>query len=394
MSSKVYIVEAARLPIGKYGGMYSDVGPEELGGFLMKTMLDKHPGLNEHIDEVIVGNVIGGGGNVARRVALKAGLPVETPAVTVDRQCASGLEAIAIGHMKIMSGFGEIMICGGVESSSRAPWQIERPKSLYGMQPPQILTRQPLSSAEYGDPDMGAAAEELADKYGITRQQQDEFALQSQLKYQASKRAGVFHSEITPFRINDELLLSEDECPRSRSSLESLNRLKPVFKANGTITAGNCCPVNDGASFTILASEHACRLYHLTPIAQVVDAVAVGVDPNDFGLGPVPAVEKLLVRQQLTLEDINVIELNEAFAVQALACIKLGNFPIEKINPSGGATAFGHPYGATGAILVTRLLTELNRNESNRCGIVTMCVGGGQGAAILIRKAGPIDGEQ
>ena len=394
MSSNVYIVEAARLPIGKYGGMYSEVDLEELGGFLMKTMLTKHPGLNEHIDEVIVGNVIGGGGNVARRVALKAGLPVETPAVTVDRQCASGLEAIAIGHMKIMSDFGEVMICGGVESSSRAPWQIERPKSLYGMQAPSILTRQPLSTSEYGDPDMGVAAEKLADKYGISRQQQDEFALQSQLKYQVSKQAGVFDSEITAFRMTDQLLLSEDECPRSRSSMESLSRLKPVFKANGTITAGNCCPVNDGASFTILASERACRLYNLTPIAEVVDAVAVGVDPNGFGLGPVPAVEKLLARQELTLEDIDVIELNEAFAVQALSCIKLGNFPIEKINPSGGATAFGHPYGATGAILVTRLLTELKRNEKSRFGIVTMCVGGGQGAAMLIRKADSNDAEQ
>ena len=360
----------------------------------MKTMLTKHPGLNEHIDEVIVGNVIGGGGNVARRVALKAGLPVETPAVTVDRQCASGLEAIAIGHMKIMSDFGEVMICGGVESSSRAPWQIERPKSLYGMQAPSILTRQPLSTSEYGDPDMGVAAEKLADKYGITRQQQDEFALQSQQKYQVSKQAGVFDSEITAFRMTDQLLLSEDECPRSRSSMESLSRLKPVFKANGTITAGNCCPVNDGASFTILASERACRLYNLTPIAEVVDAVAVGVDPNGFGLGPVPAVEKLLARQEITLEDIDVIELNEAFAVQALSCIKLGNFPIEKINPSGGATAFGHPYGATGAILVTRLLTELKRNEKSRFGIVTMCVGGGQGAAMLIRKADSNDAEQ
>ena len=394
MSSNVYIVEAARLPIGKYGGMYSEVDLEELGGFLMKTMLTKHPGLNEHIDEVIVGNVIGGGGNVARRVALKAGLPVETPAVTVDRQCASGLEAIAIAHMKIMSDFGEVMICGGVESSSRAPWQIERPKSLYGMQAPSILTRQPLSTSEYGDPDMGVAAEKLADKYGITRQQQDEFALQSQQKYQVSKQAGVFDSEITAFRMTDQLLLSEDECPRSRSSMESLSRLKPVFKANGTITAGNCCPVNDGASFTILASERACRLYNLTPIAEVVDAVAVGVDPNGFGLGPVPAVEKLLARQELTLEDIDVIELNEAFAVQALSCIKLGNFPIEKINPSGGATAFGHPYGATGAILVTRLLTELKRNEKSRFGIVTMCVGGGQGAAMLIRKADSNDAEQ
>ena len=394
MSSNVYIVEAARLPIGKYGGMYSEVDLEELGGFLMKTMLTKHPGLNEHIDEVIVGNVIGGGGNVARRVALKAGLPVETPAVTVDRQCASGLEAIAIGHMKIMSDFGEVMICGGVESSSRAPWQIERPKSLYGMQAPSILTRQPLSTSEYGDPDMGVAAEKLADKYGITRQQQDEFALQSQQKYQVSKQAGVFDSDITAFRMTDQLLLSEDECPRSRSSMESLSRLKPVFKANGTITAGNCCPVNDGASFTILASERACRLYNLTPIAEVVDAVAVGVDPNGFGLGPVPAVEKLLARQELTLEDIDVIELNEAFAVQALSCIKLGNFPIEKINPSGGATAFGHPYGATGAILVTRLLTELKRNEKSRFGIVTMCVGGGQGAAMLIRKADSNDAEQ
>ena len=394
MSSNVYIVEAARLPIGKYGGMYSEVDLEELGGFLMKTMLTKHPGLNEHIDEVIVGNVIGGGGNVARRVALKAGLPVETPAVTVDRQCASGLEAIAIGHMKIMSDFGEVMICGGVESSSRAPWQIERPKSLYGMQAPRLLTRQPLSTSEYGDPDMGVAAEKLADKYGITRQQQDEFALQSQQKYQVSKQAGVFDSEITALRMTDQLLLSEDECPRSRSSMESLSRLKPVFKANGTITAGNCCPVNDGASFTILASERACRLYNLTPIAEVVDAVAVGVDPNGFGLGPVPAVEKLLARQELTLEDIDVIELNEAFAVQALSCIKLGNFPIEKINPSGGATAFGHPYGATGAILVTRLLTELKRNEKSRFGIVTMCVGGGQGAAMLIRKADSNDAEQ
>ncbi|HFE9852370.1 TPA: acetyl-CoA C-acyltransferase [Enterococcus faecalis] len=374
----VYIIDATRLPIGKYGGVLAKVSPEELGGSLLKELLQRN---NLHnVDEVIIGNVVGGGGNLGRRVTLASGLPVEVPAFTIDRQCASGLESILLASAKIKSGMADCIACGGVESTSRAPWLMERPKRLYGSNP-QILARAPLSIESYGDPAMGEACEKLAQKLKISREEQDEYAYQSQKKYQAAQIASVFQNEITPFRT-----VTEDESPRPNTSREKLAALPPVFQKNGTLTAGNCCPLNDGAAFLLVANANFCRTYQIKPLAEIIDGTSVGILPAEFILGPVYATEKLLQKNQLSIAEIDRIEVNEAFAAQTIACVSVGKWPKERINSSGGALAFGHPFGATGAILVRRLLTELQQKQQLEIGLVTMCVGGGQGTSLLLRK--------
>ena len=376
----VMIIDSSRLPIGKYGGALSQFLPEQLGGYLLNKMIN-NINVNLHdIDELIVGNIIGGGGNIARRIGLTSGLPLEIPAFTIDRQCASGLESVITATAKIKSGMAQCIICGGVESSSRAPWLIERPQQLFG-RAPKILERAPLSVEPYGDPSMGEACELLAKKYDISRHDQDHYAFNSQLKYQSALTEGRFTEEITPIDH-----IGQDESPRSNTTLDKLNSLPSVFSKNGTLTAGNSCPINDGASFMILASKEFCRSNNIQPIAEIIDGVSCGVEPISFGIGPVSATDKLLNKNNLTISDIHRIELNEAFAAQTLSCIKLGQWPIDKINVSGGALAFGHPFGATGAILVRRLITELHRQNNLELGLVSMCVGGGQGTSLLIRK--------
>jgi|SRR5690625_90422 len=372
------IVQAKRTAVGKVGGIFKNVPPESLGAAVIRSimgesMLDPHT-----VDEVILGNAVGPGGNIARLTALTAGLPVDIPAFTVDRQCGSGLEAIHIACRKIQAGAGDIYIAGGIESSSLAPWKLEKPASLY--ESPKLFTRARFSPDLIGDPDMGVAAENVAEAYQISRENQDLFAYNSHQKAIAAREEGRFLKEMVVLQGKD-----RDECPRPQLTMKKLSRLRPVFKENGTVTAGNACPVNDGAAAVLIMSEQKCRELGLQPILRFVDAVSVGVDPNLLGIGPIPAVRKLLKRTGLTPADIDLVEFNEAFASQVLASVKELDIPDEKLNVGGGALAFGHPYGASGAVLVTRLCTEMQRIKGKRA-IATLGIGGGLGLATLLER--------
>lgn len=374
------IVMAKRTPIGRLGGMFSSLEPEALLAPLIQRVIEETKIPMDIIDDVIIGNVVGPGGNIARVAALEAGLPVTIPGVTIDRQCGSGLEAINIAARFIQSGAGEVYLAGGVESTSRAPWRMTKPQTLMGT--PQLYTRAHFTPSSYGDPDMGIAAENVAKKYEITREEQDHYSLESHQKAVYSQQTGRFQQEIVPLLVDGEWITT-DECPRDNTSYEKLQKLSPIFLENGTVTAGNACPMNDGAALLLIMSREKCEELKLKPIMRIVDAQAAGVDPNYLGMGPVPAVQRLLSRQQLTVADLEVVEFNEAFASQVLASLKELNIPLEKVNRGGGALALGHPYGASGAILMTRLCAEMLHQPFNKA-IATLGIGGGLGLATLV----------
>ncbi|OAB28284.1 acetyl-CoA acetyltransferase [Paenibacillus macquariensis subsp. defensor] len=378
--NEAVIVMAKRTPIGKMGGILSTLEPELLLAPLIQYIVAETKISKDLIDDVIIGNVVGPGGNIARVAALEAGLPVTVPGVTVDRQCGSGLEAINIAARLIQSGAGEIYLAGGVESTSRAPWKMAKPQTLMGQ--PQIYTRAHFTPDTYGDPDMGIAAENVAKHYAITREEQDLYSLKSQQKAIRSQQTGRFLQEVVPVQVNGEWI-SLDECPRANTSLDKLQQLLPIFLEEGTVTAGNACPLNDGASLVLIMSRDKCNELNLKPILRVVDAQAAGVDPNYLGIGPVPAVQKVLNRQCLTVADLDIVEFNEAFASQVLASLNELQIPEEKVNRGGGALAIGHPYGASGAILMTRLCAEMLHKPYKR-GLATLGIGGGIGLATLV----------
>ncbi|MBQ4901467.1 thiolase family protein [Paenibacillus sp. Marseille-P2973] len=378
--TEVVMVMAKRTPIGKIGGQFSTLEPEQLLAPVIRHIVSESQVPPEWIDDVIIGNVVGPGGNIARVAALEAGLPVTVPGLTIDRQCGSGLEAIHLAARLIQSGAGEVYLAGGVESTSRAPWKMFKPETLTGT--PRLYTRAPFTPSVYGDPDMGLAAENVARKYGISREEQDLYALNSHRKAVRAKQTGRFRQEIVPLQVNGHWV-AEDECPRADTSLDKLQRLKPVFLDQGTVTAGNACPVNDGAALVLLMSRDKCEQLNLRPVLRFVDAQAAGVDPEYLGIGPVPAVNRLLSRRQLGITDLDAIEFNEAFASQVLASLGELQIPQDKVNPGGGALALGHPYGASGAILITRLFAEMLQNPFKR-GIATLGIGGGMGLAVLV----------
>ncbi len=369
---------AKRTPIGKIGGILKDVYPEELAAVVMRQIFKETKLDPQMIDEVILGNAVGPGGNIARLSALQAGIPVSVPGVSVDRQCGSGLEAIIQAARLIQAGAGEVYLAGGVESTSLAPWKLEKPADITGF--PTVLKRARFSTNQIGDPDMGVAAETVAKSCQISRKEQDQFAYHSHKKAVRSQKEGSFHTEIVA--VNG---LMKDECPRANTSLEKLGQLSPAFVENGTVTAGNACPINDGAAIALLMSEQKSDELGLTPVLEFVDAASAGVNPNVLGLGPIPAIRKLLKRQALSIENIDLVEFNEAFASQVLACLKELNINEKVVNIGGGALALGHPYGASGAILVTRLATEL-RKQNGELGLATLGIGGGLGLAALFRQ--------
>ncbi|OMD70538.1 acetyl-CoA acetyltransferase [Paenibacillus odorifer] len=374
------IVMAKRTPVGRMGGLLSTLEPEALLAPLIQHIVAETNLPKELIDDVIIGNVVGPGGNIARVAALEAGLPVSVPGVTVDRQCGSGLEAINIAARLIQSGAGEIYLAGGVESTSRAPWKMAKPQTLMGV--PQLYTRAHFTPSSYGDPDMGIAAENVARKYGISREEQDQYALKSHQKAVHAQQSDRFQQEIVPLQVEGQWV-NTDECPRANTSLDKLQKLPPIFEEKGTVTAGNACPINDGAALLLMMSREKCQQLKLTPILRVVDAQAAGVDPNYLGMGPVPAVQKVLKRQKLTVADLDIVEFNEAFASQVLASLNELQIPQEKVNLGGGALAIGHPYGASGAILMTRLCAEMQHAPYQR-GLATLGIGGGIGLATLV----------
>lgn len=381
------IIAARRTPIGRVGGTLKSLTVDALMAPILNTLLQDTNLQPNQIDEVILGNAIGPGGNPARLALLTAGFPTTIPGVTIDRQCGSGLEAINLATRLIQSGAGEIYIAGGMESPSTAPWRIEKPRSLYEL--PQFTHRARFAPEALGDPDMGIAAETVAQVYGITRDRQDKYAFHSHQKALESITNGRFQNEIVPIHLSSTTTIDADECPRPNFTLQRLNKLPPAFQPDGTVTVGNACPINDGAAAVLMVSD---RLFHEMGCKaglRVVDTASAGVDPNLLGTGPVAAIHKLFNRQPTyNLSKIDLIEFNEAFAAQVLACLDTLEIPQEKVNVGGGAIALGHPYGASGAILVTRLFTELVRTPqtSVSTGLATLGIGGGLGLATLFES--------
>lgn len=375
----VVIVAAKRTPFGKYGGALKHIEPENLLKPLFNHFSTQYPESMAHVDDVILGNVIGNGGNIARKALLEAGLNTQIPGLTVDRQCGSGLEAIIQACRMVQSGAGSIYIAGGVESTSRAPWKIKRPQSVYETQLPEFYER--ASFAPDGqDPSMIEAAENVAQTYHISREDQDSYAYQSHRKTIDAYQQHIISREILPMRVKGETL-HRDESIKSHLDERLLSRLKPLI-AGGSVSAGNCCMKNDGAVLLLIMDKTTALAHGFTSGLSFKSGVTVGVDPKLLGIGPVPAVTQLLTNSAYNMNDIDAVELNEAFASQVLASQRNLNIPIEKLNIYGGAIATGHPYGASGAALVTRLFYMENHNRT----IATMGIGGGMGNAALFER--------
>jgi len=382
------IVSAVRTPIARMRGSLQYMYPAEYGGLVIKEALQRVQVTGEEVDDVIFGNCLGGGGNIGRLSLLHAGLPVSTPGMTIDRQCGSGINTVALAAEAILAGSGKIFVAGGTESMTRAPYLMAPPAQAFDRMPPSFVRRQ-LSPDFIGDPPMGITAENLAEQYNISREEQDAFALRSQQKMAAAMESGIFDEQIVPVTIvgkkGETTLFAKDEHPRPDTTLEGLAKLKPVFKKDGTVTAGNSSGVNDGASALVLMAGEEAQRRGLTPLVRVTHWAVAGVDPNIMGIGPVPATRKVLEKAGLTLDDIDLIEINEAFAAQVLACDRELHLDWDKVNVNGGAIAHGHPIAATGGMLVAKLAYEMKRREVKR-GLVTACIGGGQGIALILER--------
>ena len=398
---EVFICDGVRTPIGRYGGSLSSIRTDDLAAISLAALLKRNPSLApEIIEEVILGCANQAGEdnrNVARMASLLAGLPQTVPAATINRLCGSGMDAIGTIARAIRAGEIAIGIGGGVESMSRAPFVMPKADSAFSRSNAVYDTTigwrfiNPKMKAAYGVDQMPETAEHVASDLAISREDQDAFALRSQQRCAAAQEAGFFDAEIQPVELPSKkgapTLFAKDEHPRADTSVESLAKLKPVVKADGSVTAGNASGVNDGSAAVLLASEAAAKAQGLEPRARIVAMTTAGVAPRVMGLGPVPATQKLLQRTQLTLADIDWFELNEAFAAQSLGCTRqLGLLDDDpRVNPNGGAIALGHPLGASGARLVMTAVNQLHRSKAKRA-ITTMCIGVGQGIAMLIER--------
>lgn len=391
---EVVIVSAVRTAIGKIGGTLKDVQPEDLAAIVMKEAIQRAQVDQETIDEVIFGQTkqSADAANLARVAALKAGIPIEVPAYTVMRQCGSGLQAVNSGAQAIMSGLADVVVAGGTESMSNAPYYLRNARYGYTSGNAVLVDSntesQPSSQPTdtYGSLTMGMTAENLAVKYGISREDQDLFALSSQEKAALAIQEGKFREEIVPVSVPQKkgqpILFDTDEFPR-QTSLEQLAKLQPVFKEGGTVTAGNSSGRNDGAACLVLMSAGEAQKRNIKPLAILASQAVAGVSPEIMGIGPAPATRKALKLAGLTLDDLDLIELNEAFAAQSLAVIKeLGLFP-QTVNVNGGAIALGHPLGCSGARILTTLIYEMKRRKA-RYGLATICIAGGQGIADIV----------
>jgi acetyl-CoA acyltransferase len=398
--SEAFICDAVRTPFGRYGGALSPVRTDDLGAIPMKALMDRNPNVDwGAVDDVIYGCANQAGEdnrNVARMALLLAGLPQEVPGATINRLCGSSLDAIAIAARAIKSGETSLMIAGGVESMTRAPFVMAKADTAFSrvakIEDTTIGWRfvNPLMKAKYGIDSMPETAENVAVEFGVRRADQDAFALRSQQRAAAAIAAGRLADEIVPVTIpakkGEPIVVSQDEHPRA-TTLESLARLKGVVRPDGSVTAGNASGVNDGAAATLIASAEAAKRFGLTPRARIVAAATAGVAPRIMGFGPAPAARKVLAKAGLTIGDMDVIELNEAFAAQALAVTRDLELPDDAahVNPNGGAIALGHPLGASGARLVTTALYQLQRS-GGRYALCTMCIGVGQGIALIIER--------
>lgn len=384
---KVYIVSALRTAVGRFGGSLKQFNSSDLGAEVIKATVNGLTVPLEKIDEVIIGNVYQAGGraNPARQAALKAGLPTSIPAMTINKQCASGMRSVSLAFQQIKAGEAKLIIAGGTESMSNVPYislDSRWGKKLGAIQLEDSLLYDGLicSKENYH---MGITAENIAEQYSISRKEQDKFALQSQIKAAAAIQAGVFEKEIVPIVMKKQVF-QMDEHPRS-TTLEMLENLSVAFKDNGTVTAGSSSGLNDGASILLIASESMAKEYNLTPLAEIVSVASAGIDPSVMGIGPVPATKIALKKAKLTIDDIDLIELNEAFAAQAIAVIKDLKLNEEIVNVNGGAIALGHPVGSSGSRIIVSLVHELIR-RGKEYGLATLCIGGGQGATVIVKN--------
>ncbi len=392
----IYIIDAVRTAIGKYGGALSHTRPDDLLAHTITALLKRNENINVHdIEEVIAGAANQSGEdnrNVARMAALLAGLPLSVAGVTVNRLCASGLQSIIDAARALNNGDGDLYIACGVESMSRAPYVMAKPTTAFARTPQMYdttmgwrFTNDILTQRNYTDA-MGVTAENVASMYHITRAAQDEFAYHSQAKYDTAKAANAFANEIIPIAITNSkkeyVQFDVDEHPRL-TSIEKLNTLPPAFISNGTVTAGNSSGINDGAAATLLATQDYIHLHQLKPLARIIGIGVAAIAPHIMGVGPVPAVHKALRRAQVSIQDIGLWELNEAFASQSLACIQELGLDATKVNVHGGAIALGHPLGCSG-VRITTTLVHAMQQRNVQYGVATMCVGVGQGVAIVV----------
>ena len=396
-----YIIDAIRTPFGRYAGGLAPVRADDLGAVPIKALMQRNPSVDwEQVDDVIYGCANQAGEdnrNVGRMSALLAGLPYQVPATTINRLCGSSLDAIAIAARAIKAGEANLVIAGGVESMSRAPYVMGKSDSAFGRSQKIEDTTMgwrfinPKLKELYGVDTMPQTAENVAEQFNVNRADQDQFALVSQQRTASAQAKGFFSKEIVaveiPQRKGDAVVIDTDEHPRASTTLEGLSKLKPVVKADGTVTAGNASGINDGAAALLIASDEAVQAYNLKPRAKIIASTAVGVEPRIMGFAPAPAIKKLLKQANLTLDQMDVIELNEAFAAQALAVTRDLGLPDDsnKVNPNGGAIALGHPLGASGARLVTTALNQLEQTGS-RYALCSMCIGVGQGIALIIER--------
>lgn len=384
------IVSAVRTPIGRCRGVLSSVEPYKMGAAVVKESIDRAGISMDLIDEVIFGNLMGHDvNNIARVVALEAGIPMEKPALTIDRQCGTSLNAIALGAMMIQLGEAKVIVAGGVESDSRRPYVMLKPEIGYSVTPPKFVEELRFSPEHIGNPNMGITAENLAEKYNFTREELDEYSVKSHKKATKAQESGKFKEQILPIEVDlgkgKKIMVSEDEAIRKDANEESMAKLKTVFKKDGVVTAGNSSPMSDGAGAVIIMEEELAKSLGLEILARYKSFTSVGCDPNIMGIGPVPATRKILEKTNLKLEDIDLIELNEAFAAQTLSCIKELDIDENKLNVNGGAIALGHPLAATGAILTTKMIYEMKERDA-KLGLITFCCGGGQGVAMLLER--------
>jgi acetyl-CoA C-acetyltransferase len=389
----IYIAGAVRSPIGKFGGSLKELTVAEISAPIVQEALRRANIAPTEVNELIFGNArqAGGGPNVARQIAYRSGLPVTVPAYTVNQACASGLKSIILAYQEIALGQADVIVAGGGESMSRLPYYLDGAR--WGMR----LGHGELVDGMYRDGFncplsgmvMGETAEKLAQELQISRREQDEFALMSQNRAAAAISAGIFKPEIHPVVIKDrkgkEIEFAHDEHARSSTVIGDLEKLPPVFSKTGTVTAGNSSGITDGAAAVVVLSESALKRAGVEPQARIVDYTIVGVEPSIMGIGPVPAVEKLLKKNQLNIEQIDLVELNEAFAAQVLACLRDLHFDRDRLNVNGGSIAIGHPIGCTGTRIVVTLVHELARRKA-RYGLATLCVSGGMGVALLIER--------
>ncbi|MBE6081816.1 MAG: acetyl-CoA C-acetyltransferase [Tissierellaceae bacterium] len=390
---EIVIASGVRTPVGTFGGAFKDVSAVELGKVVVEEAIKRANIKPDMIDEVIFGNVLqaGLGQNVARQVAIHAGIPVEVPSYTVNKVCGSGLKTVALAAQAILAGDADIIVAGGTENMSQAPYLLK--KARWGMRMGNGVIEDYMIHDGlwdiFGDTHMGITAENVAEKWGITREEQDQFSLRSQQRSEAAIKSGRFKDEIIPVSVpqrkGDPKIVDTDEHPRFGSTIEGMRKLKPAFKKDGTVTAGNASGINDGAAALVIMSKEKADELGIKPIATILSYASAGVEPSIMGTGPIPATRKALKKINMKVEDMDLVEANEAFAAQSLAVVKELGLDPAKTNVNGGAIALGHPIGASGARILVTLLYEMMKRDS-KLGLATLCIGGGQGIAMVVKR--------